>query len=183
MVPASPKGDDQSTQPAQSRSESSETGDCTSRLAAADAALVVTLRSSPRSWLAAHDCARDVAFISTYPHPNCHRTFPDPADTVGIALAVADWLDGLPDAVDPLVCIVTLDTVVANAGRVAVRRFLQVVTSRVRAAGGTIHYHGDADGDAAMSAARCPTASHAEDRRSYLVWGGRAGNGEVPGSR
>lgn len=121
--------------------------DCSNLLADADAALVVTLRAPPRSWLAAHDYPRDVAFVATYPHPDCHRTFSDPGDAVGIALAVDEWQRSLPDEAVPAVCLADLDTLVEYAGRAEARRFLQVVTGRVRAAGGVVHCHDAGDSE------------------------------------
>lgn len=155
MTPASSRGDDQPDHAGSHRDpEPRDTPDCATHLAGADAVLAVTLRFPPRAWLAARDCSQPVAFVSTYPHPDCHRTFSDPADTAGIALAVADWLDALPDAVAPGVCLAGLDTLVEDAGRADARRFLQVVSGRVRAAGGTVHYHRSADAMAAAPPGR-----------------------------
>jgi hypothetical protein len=127
--------------------------DCSGLLAAADAALVVTLRAPPRSWLAARDCPQPVEFVATYPHPDCHRTFSDPGDAVGIALAVDEWHRSLPTDAVPAVCLADFDTLVEYAGHPDARRCLQVVTGRVRAAGGVVHCHDAGDSTASDS---CP---------------------------
>jgi hypothetical protein len=143
MTPSSERDSGPSDCGSSPRATAVHDADCSRLLAAADAALVVVLGSSPRSWLAARDSPRDVAFVATYPHPDCHRTFSDPGDTVGIALAVEEWHRTLPDDAVPAVCLAGVDTLVEYAGGPEARRFLQVVTGRMRAAGGTIHCHGD----------------------------------------
>jgi hypothetical protein len=139
--------------------------DCATLLAAADAALVVTLRTPPRAWLAAHDCPQPVEFVATYPHPDCHRTFSDPGDAVGIALAVDEWHRTLPDDAVPAVCLVDVDTLAEYAGPHEARRFLQVVMGRVRAAGGVVHCH--SAGDTGAEGPNPATSAVSPDR--YLL--------------
>lgn len=140
---------------------------CAGQLTSADAALAVVLDASPRSWLAARDGSPAVDFVSTYPHPDCYRTFSDPADTTRIALAVDDWLASLSESATPAVCLDSIDTLAEYTDRVEAARFLEVLVGRVRAADGIVHCHGDSDGDA-MPAAHCLVA--AADERDTTDW-------------
>ena len=127
---------------------------CGSRLADADAVLVVSLRQSPGGWLDARPADLPPArFVATYPHPDCVRTVSNPGDLTGIGIAIAEFLDALPEDATPAVCLDSLTTLLQYTGRTRVNRFLQVCTGRVRAADGTLHCHVDPDahGDDTMA--------------------------------
>lgn len=124
---------------------------CCAHLGEADATLVVSFDGTPREWLAARDvCADTPRFVATYPHPECVRVLADPGNLVGFALATAEFLDALPADATPAVCLDGLDAAMAYASAIRVARFLAVVVSRVRAAGGSVHCHSDGDAAAAL---------------------------------
>ncbi|MFC3477775.1 DUF7504 family protein [Halobacterium litoreum] len=119
---------------------------CTDLLAHGDHALVVALDATPREWLADRGhAAPNPAFVATYPHPDCVRVVSDLREPVAVALAAEEFLASLPDGAAPAVCVDGLDRLAERAGPLRTARFLSVLANRVRAAGGTCHYHGGAD--------------------------------------
>lgn len=145
MTPASREGERRPRRSTHHGTGDHEAPACRDRLASADAALAVVLESSPRAWLATRDSPPGVEFVATYPHPDAVRTVSDPGAVTTLALAVQEWLEGLPDAATPAVCLTDPDTLLEYAGRPLTARFLQVVAARVHAAGGTVHLHDDGD--------------------------------------
>ncbi|NIB98146.1 hypothetical protein [Halobacterium sp. R2-5] len=126
---------------------------CADRLAAADAALVVSLRRTPRNWQAARDGPLPpTGFVTTDSHPGSVRAVADPGDLTGIGIAVSEYLGDLPGDAEPAVCLDSLTTLLQFAEPERAYRFLQVLCGRVRAAGGTVHCHADpaAHDDAAL---------------------------------
>lgn len=133
--------------------DASEAAACMDLLAAGDDAVAVSLRDRPDDWLAARDADVSPRFVATYPHPDCVRVVSDPGDLSTLALAVDDALDSPSDADAPAVCVDALSSLLAYAGPVHTGRFLSVLAARARAAGGTLHCHGDADAVTALPAA------------------------------
>jgi hypothetical protein len=114
---------------------------CSRQLARADDALVVTLETTPREWLADRDAGVRPAFVATYPHPDCVRTVADPGSLTAVASAVDDFLASTPPASTPAVCVDSLAPVREYGGVRETERWLAVVAGRVAAAGGTLHCH------------------------------------------
>lgn len=134
--------------------DASESSACTDLLAAGDSALAVSLRDRPDDWLAARaDAGLSPRFVATYPHPDCVRVVSDPGDLPTLALAVDDALASPSASETPAVCVDALSPLLAYAGPVRTGRFLAVLAARTRAAGGTLHCHGDADAVTALPAA------------------------------
>jgi len=118
---------------------------CAYRLARADEALVISLDATPREWLAERGRGGvDPAFVATYPHPACVRVVSDLRNPVDVALAAEAFLGSLPDGAAPAVCVDGLARLAERAGPLPTARFRRVLDNRVRAAGGTLHYHGNA---------------------------------------
>ncbi|CQH62195.1 uncharacterized protein HHUB_3675 [Halobacterium hubeiense] len=117
---------------------------CTQRVAAADAALVVSLRRPPEDWRAARDGALPpTCFVTAEPNGDAANAVADPGDLTGLGIAVSERLGDLPEDAEPAVCVDSLTTLLQYADTERAYRFLQVLCGRVRAAGGTVHVHAD----------------------------------------
>ena len=116
---------------------------CARRVAAADAALVVSLRRPSEDWRAARDAALPpTRFVTADPHGD-RANAADPGDLTGLGIAVSERLGDLPADAEPAVCVDSLTTLLQYADTERAYRFLQVLCGRVRAAGGTVHVHAD----------------------------------------
>ncbi|WP_232686964.1 DUF7504 family protein [Halobacterium zhouii] len=120
---------------------------CESLLESADAALAISLRRQPSSWLDARgaDAIPPTRFVATHDHADCVRTVSSPGDLTGLGIAVSECLDALPEDTTPGVCLDSLTTLLQYVDESRAFRFLQVLVNRVRAAGGSIHCHVNPD--------------------------------------